>query len=87
MSARRFAARAGAGGARDDAGADAVASVPPQGGWSETVAYYTALAAQAPVFIYYIPGLTHVSADYDQLRQLLDLPAWPGSRSATGTSS
>ena len=55
-------------------GADAVASVPPQGGWSETVAYYTALAAQAPVFIYYIPGLTHVSADYDQLRQLLDLP-------------
>lgn len=34
-------------------GADAVASVPPQGGWSETVAYYTALAAQAPVFIYY----------------------------------
>ena len=50
-------------------GADAVASVPPQGGWSETVAYYTALAAQAPVFIYYIPGLTHVSADYDQLRQ------------------
>ena len=32
-------------------GADAVASVPPQGSWSETVAYYTALAAQAPVFI------------------------------------
>lgn len=60
-------------------GADAVASVPPQGGWSETVAYYTALAAQAPVFIYYIPGLTHVSADYDQLRQLLDLPGADGS--------
>ena len=59
-------------------GADAVASVPPQGGWSETVAYYTALAAQAPVFIYYIPGLTHVSADYDQLRQLLDLPGVAG---------
>ena len=55
-------------------GADAVASVPPQGGWSETVAYYTALAAQAPVFIYYIPGLTHVSADYD----LLDLPGVAG---------
>lgn len=59
-------------------GADAVASVPPQGGWSETVTYYTALAAQAPVFIYYIPGLTHVSADYDQLRQLLDLPGVAG---------
>lgn len=59
-------------------GADAVASVPPQGGWSETVAYYTALAAQAPVFIYYIPGLTRVSADYDQLRQLLDLPGVAG---------
>ena len=59
-------------------GADAVASVPPQDGWSETVAYYTALAAQAPVFIYYIPGLTHVSADYDQLRQLLDLPGVAG---------
>lgn len=73
------AARAGAGGARDDAGRRTpVASVPPQGGWSETVAYYTALAAQAPVFIYYIPGLTHVSADYDQLRQLLDLPGVAG---------
>ena len=44
----------------------------------KTVAYYTALAAQAPVFIYYIPGLTHVSADYDQLRQLLDLPGVAG---------
>ena len=59
-------------------GDTAVASVPPQGGWSETVAYYTALAAQAPVFIYYIPGLTHVSADYGQLRQLLDLPGVAG---------
>lgn len=59
-------------------GADAVASVPPQGGWDETAAYYTALAAEAPVFIYYIPGLTHVTADYSHLRRLLDIPGVAG---------
>ena len=59
-------------------GADAIASVPPQGSWEETTAYYTALAAEAPVFIYYIPGLTHVSADYSQLRRLLDIPGVAG---------
>lgn len=59
-------------------GADAVASVPPQGGWKETEAYYAALASTAPVFVYYIPGLTHVSADYGQLRRLLDIPGVSG---------
>lgn len=59
-------------------GADAVASVPPQGGWEETAVYYEALAAAAPVFIYYIPGLTHVTADYGQLRRLLDIPGVVG---------
>lgn len=59
-------------------GADAVASVPPQGGWDEITAYYTALAAEAPVFIYYIPGLTRVSADYSQLQRLLEIPGVAG---------
>lgn len=56
-------------------GADAVASVPPKAGWNEIVKYYTALAETgAPVVVYYIPGLTGVSAGMNELRRLMDIP-------------
>jgi N-acetylneuraminate lyase len=60
-------------------GADAVASIPPKGSWDEIVQYYTALAATgAPVFVYYIPGVTGVTAGMPQLRRILDIPGVAG---------
>jgi N-acetylneuraminate lyase len=60
-------------------GADAVASIPPKGSWDEIVQYYTALAATgAPVFVYYIPGVTGVTAGMPQLRRLMDIPGVAG---------
>lgn len=56
-------------------GADAVASVPPRAGWNEIVSYYQALAATgAPVIVYYIPGVTGVTAGMPELRRLMDIP-------------
>jgi len=60
-------------------GADAVASIPPRSGWDEIVQYYTALAATgAPVFVYYIPGVTGITAGMPQLRRILEIPGVAG---------
>lgn len=56
-------------------GADAVASIPPAAGWDQIVSWYKALAATgAPVIVYYIPGVTGVTAGMAQMRRLLDIP-------------
>ena len=55
-------------------GADAVSSIPPRAGWNEIIDYYKALTAtDIPVIVYYIPGLTGVTAGMPELRRLLDL--------------
>ena len=55
-------------------GADAISSVPPRAGWNEIVSYYKALTAVGiPVIVYYIPGLTGITAGMPELRRLLDL--------------
>ncbi len=55
-------------------GADAVSSIPPRAGWNEIISYYKALTAtKIPVIVYYIPGLTGVTAGIKELRSLLDL--------------
>ncbi len=55
-------------------GADAVSSIPPRAGWNEIIDYYKALTAtDIPVIVYYIPGLTGVTAGMPELRCLLDL--------------
>lgn len=55
-------------------GANAISSVPPRAGWDEIISYYKALTAVGiPVIVYYIPGLTGITAGMPQLRRLLDL--------------
>lgn len=55
-------------------GADAISSIPPKAGWNEIISYYRALTATGiPVFVYYIPGLTGVTASIIELRRLLEL--------------
>lgn len=55
-------------------GADAISSIPPRAGWNEIVSYYRALTATGiPVIVYYIPGVTGVTAGTAELRRLLDL--------------
>jgi dihydrodipicolinate synthase/N-acetylneuraminate lyase len=55
-------------------GADAVASIPPKTAWPQIADYYRALAATgAPVIVYYIPGVTGVTAGMPELRSLLDI--------------
>ena len=56
-------------------GADAVASIPPRKGWDQVEDYYRILAATgAPVFVYYIPGVTGMTAGLDEMKRLLDIP-------------
>lgn len=56
------------------AGADAVASIPPAASWGEVVDYYRALAEVGlPVFVYYIPAVTKMTAQLDQLKAILDI--------------
>ena len=56
-------------------GAHAVASIPPKKPWPQIVEYYKALAAAgAPVIVYYIPGVTGMTAGMPELRMLLDIP-------------
>ncbi|MBR6185551.1 MAG: dihydrodipicolinate synthase family protein [Clostridia bacterium] len=60
-------------------GADAVASIPPRKGWDQIVQYYRALAATgAPVFVYYIPGVTGMTAGMNEMKRLLDIPGVAG---------
>ena len=60
-------------------GADAVASIPPRKGWSEIADYYRTLAdTGAPVFVYYIPGVTGMTAGMDEMKRLLDIPGVAG---------
>lgn len=56
-------------------GAHAVASIPPKKPWPQIVEYYKALAATgANVIVYYIPGVTGVTASMAELRMMLDIP-------------
>lgn len=56
-------------------GADAVASIPPKKPWPQIVEYYKALTATgAPVIVYYIPGVTGMTAGMTELRMMLDIP-------------
>lgn len=58
-----------------DLGAHAIASVPPQKSWPLIVNYYQALAATgAPIIVYYIPGVTGITAGLAELRRLMDIP-------------
>lgn len=60
-------------------GADAVASIPPRKGWDQIVEYYQALASTgAPVFVYYIPGVTGMTAGMGEMKRLLDIPGVAG---------
>lgn len=55
-------------------GADAISSIPPRAGWDEIVSYYKALASTGiPVIVYYIPGVTGVTANMPELRRLMNL--------------
>lgn len=56
-------------------GADAVASIPPKKPWPQIVEYYQALTAVGiPVIVYYIPGVTGMTAGMAELRMMLDIP-------------
>ena len=56
-------------------GAHAVASIPPKKPWPQIVEYYRALAATgANVIVYYIPGMTGITATMNELRMMLDIP-------------
>jgi len=60
-------------------GADAVASIPPRKGWDQVEAYYRTLAATgAPVFVYYIPGVTGMTAGLSEMKRILDIPGVAG---------
>lgn len=62
-------------------GADAVASIPPKKGWPQVVEYYEAIvraAAGVPVIVYYIPGVTGMTAGLAELRSLLEVPGVAG---------
>jgi N-acetylneuraminate lyase len=61
------------------AGADAVASIPPFAGgysWDEIFSFYRRLCESSPlpVVAYYIPGLTGQAISLDKLGMILDLP-------------
>ena len=56
-------------------GAQAVASIPPKKPWPQIVDYYKALCATgANVIVYYIPGVTGMTASMAELRMMLDIP-------------
>ena len=56
-------------------GAQAVASIPPKKPWPQIVEYYKALCATgANVIVYYIPGVTGMTASMAELRMMLDIP-------------
>lgn len=60
-------------------GAEAVASIPPKKPWPQIVEYYRALAATgANVIVYYIPGVTGMTASMAELRMMLDIPGVVG---------
>ena len=60
-------------------GADTVASIPPRKGWDQVEAYYRTLAATgAPVFVYYIPGVTGMTAGLNEMKRILDIPGVAG---------
>lgn len=60
-------------------GAHAVASIPPKKAWPQIAEYYRALAAVGlPVIVYYIPGVTGMTAGMPELRGLLDIPGVAG---------
>lgn len=60
-------------------GADAVASIPPKADWPQIVSYYEALVKTgASVIVYYIPGVTGMTAGMPQLRMLMDIPGVVG---------
>ena len=60
-------------------GADAVASIPPRKGWDQIADYYRTLCATgAPVFVYYIPGVTGMTAGMNEMRRLLEIPGVAG---------
>ncbi len=60
-------------------GAQAVASIPPRKPWAQVLEYYRAIAAVGvPVIVYYIPGVTGMTADVSALRSLLDIPGVAG---------
>ncbi len=60
-------------------GADAVASIPPRKGWDQIEDYYRTLCATgAPVFVYYIPGITGMTAGMKEMRRLLEIPGVAG---------
>ena len=60
-------------------GAHAVASIPPKKPWPQIVEYYKALAATgANVIVYYIPGMTGITATMTELRMILDIPGVVG---------
>ena len=60
-------------------GADAVASIPPKKDWPQIADYYRAIAAAGlPVIVYYIPGVTGMTAGLPQLRTLLEIPGVAG---------
>lgn len=55
-------------------GADAVASIPPDGSTEEIVCWYKKLAsAGLPVFVYYIPSITKKNCTLDELKQILSI--------------
>lgn len=60
-------------------GAEAVASIPPKKPWPQIVEYYKALAATgANVIVYYIPGVTGMTASMNELGMMLDIPGVVG---------
>jgi N-acetylneuraminate lyase len=61
-----------------DAGADAISSLPPyvQGyKFADILAYYRELAvvSELPLFVYYIPVVTHQEFSMDQIEEMLDV--------------
>lgn len=66
-----------------EAGADAISSLPPyvQGySFDEVHAYYTRLAYASglPLFVYYIPAVTHREFSLDEMNRLLDIEGVAG---------
>lgn len=66
-----------------EAGADGISSLPPyvQGyKFNDILAYYEALAQASgiPVFVYYIPVVTHQEFTVNQVGQMLDIPGVAG---------